>query len=108
MKVAISERQLAKLIGMHKEIDEAPTDSTSSSSSSSSSSSTSNTDDTGGPTGKGADDFPAYPEDVGRREDLVTRSVANPVDYTKIRFDDYPEDNPVRGGKNVANPVHGM
>jgi hypothetical protein len=104
MKVAISERQLANIIGMHKEINENPTDPTASSSSSS----TSGTDDTGGPTGKGADDFPAYPEDVGRREDLVTRSVANPVDYTKIRFDDYPEDNPARGGKNVANPVHGM
>jgi hypothetical protein len=107
MKVAISERQLAKIIGMHKEIDEASTD-PAASSSTSASSSTTGTDDTGGPTGKGADDFPAYPEDVGRREDLVTRSVANPVDYTKIRFDDYPEDNPARGGKNVANPVHGM
>jgi hypothetical protein len=108
MKVVISEKQLAKLIGKQKEIDEASTDPTSTTSSASSASSTntnSPTDDTTGePTGKGAMDFPAYPE-VDKAEDLVKRGVANPVDYTKKHYEDYPEANPVRGR---ANPIKGM
>ena len=68
-----------------------------------SSSSPASTTSSGEPQGKGADDFPAYPE-VDRAEDLVKRGVGNPVDYTK-KHEDYPEANPVRGR---ANPIKGM
>lgn len=115
MKVVISEKQLANLIGKHKELGEASTtDSSSSSTSSSASSSTASATAAGpggstngqsaGPEGKGAMDFPAYPPEVDKADDLVKRGVANPVDYTK-KHEDYPEANPVR---SRANPIKGM
>ena len=103
MKVAISERQLTKLIGMRKEIDEDPIDPTTFSATGTGAGASTN-GQSAGPEGKGADDFPAYPE-VDKAEDLVKRGVANPVDYTKKHYEDYPEANPVRGR---ANPIKGM
>jgi hypothetical protein len=102
MKVIISEKQLFKIIGKKKEIDEEDKLTTSSSDTTSATAAgTSTTNDIG--TSPGAADMPSYPE-VDKAEDLVTRGVANPVDYTK-KHEDYPEANPVRGR---ANPIKGM
>lgn len=107
MKVIISEKQLARIIGKSKFIDEedkstisstpvSPSDATSSATSI-------NKGASAGSEGKGQMDFPPYPE-VDHADDLVKRGVANPVDYTK-KHEDYPEANPVRGR---ANPIKGM
>ena len=107
MKVVISEKQLARLIGKRKDIDEASTSDANTPTSSDASASTGTGAKTGGessgPEGRGQMDFPPYPE-VDKAEDLVKRGVANPVD-SKKKHEDYPEANPVRGR---ANPIKGM
>jgi len=102
MKMIITEKQLARIFRKNQEIDEV--DDTTSAASTTSSSSTSSSTTSGEPgSSPGAEDYPPYPE-VDHAEDLVKRSVANPVDYTK-KHEDYPEANPVRG---TANPIKGM
>jgi hypothetical protein len=102
MKMIITEKQLARILGKHQEIDEI--DNITSDKSTTPSSSTSSSVASGEPgSSPGAEDYPPYPE-VDHAEDLVKRGVANPVDYTK-KHEDYPEANPVRGR---ANPIKGM
>lgn len=113
MKVVISEKQLANLIGKHKELGEASTTDSSSSSSASSSATSATAAGAGGstagqsagPEGKGQMDFAPYPADVSPSKDKVQRSVGNPVDSKKERFRDYPNENPALG---PANPKKGM
>jgi hypothetical protein len=97
MKMIITEKQLVKILGKNQKIDEV--DNITSTTSATPSSTTSSESGSS----LGAKDYPPYPE-VDHAEDLVKRSVANPVDYTK-KHEDYPEANPVRGR---ANPIKGM
>jgi len=104
MKIIVTESQLLNIARKQKKKREMKEIDATTTSTPTSSSSPTSTTSSGEPEGKGADDFPAYPE-VDRAEDLVKRGVANPVDYTKKHYEDYPEANPVRGR---ANPIKGM
>jgi hypothetical protein len=105
MKIIVTESQLRNIVKRQRNKREMKEDdATTASNPTSSGSGSSSVDPSGEPEGKGADDFPAYPE-VDKAEDLVKRGVANPVDYTKKHYEDYPEANPVRGR---ANPIKGM
>jgi len=104
MKIIVTESQLLNIAKKQKKKREMKEVEATTTSTPTSSSSPTSTTSSGEPEGKGADDFPAYPE-VDRAEDLVKRGVANPVDYTKKHYEDYPEANPVRGR---ANPIKGM
>ena len=103
MKVVISEKQLANLIGKHKEIDEAASDSTSASPSSDTTSSTStSTTDDNFPSSPDTDDTEPYPSGVTKWPDQgqsPKRGVANPVGRVQKR-ENHPEAEPGRGPDN--------
>ena len=101
MKVVISEKQLAKLIGKHKEIDEDSIPS--SDSTSSSTSSTDSTTDDNFPSSPDAADMEPYPSGATKwpgQGQAPKRSVANPAGERVKKREDYPEAEPVRGPDN--------
>ena len=106
MKVIISEKQLACLIGQKKNVEEEDTttstasEPSTASADSSSSSSSSSSDDNG--KSPGAEDMPPYPE-VPKWESGVERGPANQIAVTK--WSDTVGSKLTRG---KANPIKGM
>jgi len=103
MKVIINEKQLARIIGYGKEIDEAdaPTSKPSPapvSTASTGGGTTSSTDDPG--TSPGAADMPPYPE-VGHWQSGLTRGPSNQI-ATKSKWSDVVGSKITRGH---ANPL---
>ncbi len=107
MKLIITEKQLSKIIGKKKQVDETD-DTTSSSSTTSSPSSASGTDgsssttssDTNG-TSPGAADYPPYPE-TGKWTSGVKRGAANQID-DKSNWHDVVGSTISRGKANPLN-----
>lgn len=106
MKMVITEKQLSIILGGKEEIDEADSlaspstsNQTSTPSSATSSTPSSGSPASGEPEGKGAMDFPPYPE-VGHWESGVTRGPANQIGVTK--WEDVVGSKLTRG---KANPL---